>query len=370
VRGRVWQRSPGRGKPWTFVVDLPVGPDGRRRQVSKGGHSTKAAAEAAMTSVMTDARRGAWAEPRAGATTLCEYATSWLEDHPGLRPRTRELYESLLRRHILSALGQHKLSAITPALIRSWHSGLVRADKPGPVTVAKCYRLLRTILGTAVADEVIVKNPCNLKGAGVERSAECPVATVAQVYALADAVEPRFKLLVLMAAFTGLRFGELAGLRRRALDPFQGTVTVSEVLTELAGGRLIVGPPKSEAGRRTVAIPPHLLPEVEAHLAACGSVDPEALVFTGERGAPLTRARWSIKWREACRTAGVERMHFHDLRHSGNTMAAATGASTKELMARMGHSSVRAALLYQHATADRDRAIAAALSDMVSRASS
>lgn len=142
---------------------------------------------------------------------------------------------------------------------------------------------------------------------------------------------------------------------------------MSDVLTELVGGRMIVGPPKSEAGRRTVAIPPHLVPEVESHLAAYVKTDPEALVFTGEQGAPLSRGRWSIKWRQACRNAGVDRMHFHDLRHSGNTMAAATGASTKELMARMGHSSVRAALLYQHATADRDRAIAAALSDMVSR---
>jgi integrase len=91
---------------------------------------------------------------------------------------------------------------------------------------------------------------------------------------------------------------------------------------------------------------------------------PDSLLFTGEKGGPLRPHVLQAAWDKARRRTDLQRLHFHDLRHSGNTWAAATGASTAELMARMGHASALAALRYQHATADRDRAIASALSLM------
>ena len=126
-----------------------------------------------------------------------------------------------------------------------------------------------------------------------------------------------------------------------------------------------VDEPKTPAGRRTVAVPPVLLDELRTHLEHFSAAGPTAWSSSGPYGGPLRRSNWSKLWRRTVDALGMDHLHFHDLRHTGNTLAAATGASTKELMSRMGHSSSRAALLYQHATTERELAIAQRLSDMV-----
>jgi len=117
-----------------------------------------------------------------------------------------------------------------------------------------------------------------------------------------------------------------------------------------------------------VAIPSAIVPELEAHVARWAAAGPDGLVFCGTHGQPLRRATFYKAWRSAIRAVGLPELRFHDLRHTGNTLAAATGASTKELMARMGHASPRAALIYQHASHERDAAIAQALSDTIAKA--
>ncbi len=223
------------------------------------------------------------------------------------------------------------------------------------------------MLGTAVEDGILMRNPCILKGAGTERPPERPVATIEQVYALADAIEPQFRVLVLTATFTGLRLGELIALRRTNLDLLHATVRVVEQIQELADGTRHLGPPKSDAGVRTVAIPKVLVPELEAHLARFSAPGADGLVFPGTRHQPMRRGTLQRAWYRARRRVGLDDFHFHDLRHTGNTLAAAAGASTKELMSRMGHASARAALIYQHAVRERDIAIAGALSDAIER---
>lgn len=137
-------------------------------------------------------------------------------------------------------------------------------------------------------------------------------------------------------------------------------------MQELADGTLLVGEPKSDAGRRTVFFPQAIVADIEAHLASWAAPGRDGLVFCGTNGQPLRRATFYTAWGRAMRQVDVDpNLRFHDLRHTGNTLAAATGASTKELMARLGHSSPRAALIYQHATADRDAAIASALSELI-----
>jgi integrase len=325
---------------------------------------TRKEAEAFESAQHADQARGGWVDPRRGKVSLGEYSSSWIALRPDLRPRTRELYESLLRLHILPTLGKYELAEITTGVIRKWHANLAASGKVS--TAARTYRLLRTILGAAVEDEMIGRNPCVVKGAGVERPAERPIATVAQVEALTDAIDERFRCLVLLGTFASLRLGELTALRRRHVDLLHGRINVVEQAQDLRDGTRIVGPPKTEAGRRIVGIPPHILPAVEAHLATFVAADPDALLFTGAKGAPIRRTHWNRRWRTATQQVGLPGFHFHDLRHTGNTLAAATGASTKELMARMGHASARAALIYQHATQERDDGIAAAISDLVS----
>ena len=332
--------------------------DGGR--VPLGTFATKADAQHALNTALVDQSRGGWVDPNAGRIKLRAYAVDWIRTRPQpLRPTTRDLYEYLLRVHILPGLGETELGKLTAIRVRKWHADMLDAGRGEPVT-ARSYRLLRAILNTAVEDELIAKNPCAIRGAGVDRTPERPVATLDQVFRLADAVDPRFRALILLAVFSSLREGELFALRRKYLDLDNATVRVEEQLHTLASGAVIVGPPKSDAGYRVVSIPEMLIPELVVHVERYVGAEPESLVFTGGRGAPIRRSYWGRVWRAAADSVGMHGFHFHDLRHTGNTLAAATGASTKELMARMGHASPRAALIYQHATRERDQAIATA----------
>lgn len=296
-----------------------------------------------------------------------EYARGWLDARPSLRPRTVDLYQYLLDRHIVPTLGAHTLGGLTAAIVRSWHATLLRTAGVDSLTPAKSYRLLRAILNTAVTGGLIARNPCTIVGAGSEHSPERPVASLAQVWDLADAVEPRYRALVLTAAFAGLRFGELAGLTRGCVNLSEGTITIVQALVERDDSSLLIGPPKTEAGRRAFAVPAALIPELEQHLVRYVAPGDDALVFTGEQGAPLRRGNWSVKWCAATKVVGMPGFRLHDLRHTCNTLTTATGATTRELMHRMGHASARAALRYQHATRDRDAVIAEALNQIIRR---
>jgi integrase len=326
--------------------------------------TTKREAETFAAREKADRSRGAWVDPRHGTVTVAEWSVRWLAQRPELRVRTRELYQGLLDRHILPELGQVELSKLSPSQVRAWHARLQGSSGPGTSTAAKAYRLLRAMLRTAVADEIVVRNPCQVERAGVEHAPERPVATIAEVTALADAIAPRFRALTLLASWCGLRRGELMGLRRQDVDLMRRTLRVERAVHQLRDGTLVVGPPKTDASRRTVAIPPHIVSDVEAHLERYVGATPDALVFTGEKGGPVRPHVLQKEWVKAKRATGLTQFHLHDLRHAGNTWAAATGASTKELMARMGHANSAAALRYQHATADRDQVIAQALSDL------
>jgi integrase len=337
--------------------------DGRERSRS---FRTRRDADRFLVTVQTDMLRGSWVDPQAGAMTLTEYALAWVAARPGLRPRTRETYEAQLRRHVLNELGDVRLNALTPRRVREWHSKLVLSGVVSANTAAKCYRVLRTILGTAVHDELIIANPCKVDGAGVERTAERPVATIPQVFAVADAMPGHLRVFVLLAGFCGLRLGELLGLERRHVNMLRSLVTIEQQEHQLRNGLLVIGPPKSDAGRRTIAVPAFLVAELEGHLEQYTAAQPEARVFRGERGGSLRRHVVQKYWMAARSTTDLpDNFRLHDLRHTANTLAAATGASTKELMHRMGHASSQAAIRYQHATRERDVALAFALDELV-----
>jgi integrase len=271
-----------------------------------------------------------------------------------------------LRLHVLPGLGHLTLRALTPSAIRGWHHDLVDTHGVSANTAAKCYRLLRTILNTAVAEELLARNPCRIARAGIERAAERPTATVAQVWEVADGMPPHLRTMVLLAGFCGLRLGELLGLERRHVNLLRGLLTVEQQEHQLRNGELVIGPPKSAAGRRTIALPPFLVPEIEAHLAAFTAPRPDGRVFPGEKGGPLRRHVVQKHWERARGAVDLpEGFRFHDLRHTANALTAATGASTRDLMFRMGHASAQAALRYQHATRQRDTEIAKSLGELV-----
>jgi integrase len=288
-----------------------------------------------------------------------DYAKSWLATRR-LATTTRDHYAQLLRDHIEPTFGTVPMTEITPVSVRAWHAGL----KTGPTAKAHAYGLLRTILATAVADDVIPANPCRVRGAGQsKRAKQITPASLSELETIAATVPGKYKLMILMAAWTALRFGELTELRRSDLDVKAAVVHIRRGVTRTKGGR-VIGDPKSEAGKRTVAIPPHLMPAVKDHLRDHVGAAQDALIFRAAHGghiAPATLYRVFYPAREA---AGRPDLRFHDLRHTGATLAAVSGATLRELMSRLGHSTPAAAMRYQHAAADRDKAIAAALSKL------
>lgn len=307
-----------------------------------------------------DIGRGTWVDPRSSRTTLTVYARRWLAARSDLETRTRDLYEGLLRLHVLPTLGSTALSHLTPSQVRAWRSGLTCGES----TAAKSYRLLSQIMASAVTDELLQRNPCKVKGAGMEPLHHPTIVTVTELGRLADAMPPRLRVAVPLAAWCHLRRGEVFGLRRRHVDLLARVLHVEATRSWDARGRVIEKGPKSEKGRRQVAIPPHVVEVLERHLEAFVAPDPDAWVLTGDKGAPVSATSFYGAWKAARHDLGLDTFRFHDLRHTGLTYAAAKGATVAELMYRAGHASPAAALRYQHATRDRDRVVADALSEL------
>lgn len=339
------------------------GPDGILRPAPVT-FETKLDAGAWLASQSRDVSRGLWLPTvkAAGAPTLNTYANGWLTSRE-LKPSTRAHYRTLLDQHILPSLGGHPLDKIEPATVRAWHGTL---DSTRPTQRAHAYGLLRAMLTTAVADDLMPTNPCRIRGAGtVRKQHKTRVASLAEMEVLVEAMPDRYRPMVLLAAWCGLRFGELTELRRKDIDLDDLRIHVDRGVTRV-NGQMIVGDPKSEAGRRTVTIPPHLLPVLESHLDRHVGGVGESLLFPARHGEHMAPASLYRVFYPAREKAGRPDLRFHDLRHTGATLAAATGATLADLMARLGHSTPAAALRYQHAAADRDRAIAEALSGFAS----
>jgi integrase len=313
--------------------------------------------------------RGDWIDPDSARVSFGEYAEQWVSDRV-LKVRSAELYRGLLRNHLLASFGNVRLGDIDEAAVRRWRkerldAGPLAARPFGPVTVAKAYRLLHAIFTTAADDRLVRRNPCRIEGAGKEESPEREIVSLPVVFAIADALPVRYRALALLATFAAMRWGELVGLRRQNIDLDACEIRIVETTAEPDRGSLRAETPKSRAGKRPVAFPAELVPELRWHLERFAQPGSQGLVFVGPKGAPLRRSNFRPTWNAATTLAGVPGLHFHDLRHVGGTLAATTGASLKELMARLGHSSTRAALIYQHATRDRDQAIAKALGSFV-----
>jgi integrase len=177
----------------------------------------------------------------------------------------------------------------------------------------------------------------------------------------------RFYALVLLATFGSLRWGEATALRRCDLDLEAAAVKVRVAYVERSTGEMLLGPPKSKAGRRVVGIPAAIIPALREHLSIFAKDDPGALVFPGAKGGPLRRGNFNklSAWPQAAESVGLPGLHFHDLRHTGNHLAAQSGAGLKDLMARMGHDSERAAMIYQHEVRGADKTITNAIDTQV-----
>ncbi|WP_445515563.1 tyrosine-type recombinase/integrase [Streptomyces sp. NEAU-174] len=358
--------SKGKRRRFGAVRKLPSGrfqarypgPDGIMRPAPVTFETT-GDADDWLAEKQTELRRGDWQDPDAGAVNFEEYALRWVKER-GLSPTTDELYRRLLRLHVLPTFRAWDLDEITPPRIRTWRAE--RLETVGETTVAKSYRLLKAILETAVEDELIRRNPCRIRGAGKESAGERPIATVEQVDALADAMGPRWRLMVYIAAYGPARPEEQAEMRRPDVDLETVGVWVRRAAPELTTGRRVVGDTKSEAGKRFIVLPGFMRKDLERHVKWFAEKEPNGLLFVGEKGAPFRRSSFGRKWRRARAKVGLpDDFRFYDLRHTGHTLSTQCGATLKDTMVRAGRSSTRAALIYQHSTLERQKEVAAGI---------
>ncbi|MDR3658755.1 MAG: tyrosine-type recombinase/integrase [Mycobacterium sp.] len=352
---------------WGHIRKLPskrfqasyVGPDIRRHHAPTT-YTGKMDAEGWLANERRLIERGEWTPPASRGKvsrlvlTLRQYSETWVAQRT-LKPRTRAHYEILLAEHVCPALGDIELASLAPQTIRSWYS-VTLVDRP--TYRAHAYGLLHAICATAVKDGLLTSNPCQIDRAmSTHRKAEPTILTVEEVSSLADAIEPRFRALILISAWCGLRFGEVTELRRQ--DVGTEIITVARGVTHSRGG-CHVSSPKSGRGR-SVVVPPHIRPDLKHHLDTFVDPDPQALLFAPVLGGCHLRGSSLKPHFDAA--LGRKGVRIHDLRHFAGTQVARVG-TLKESMDRLGHSTVQASLMYQGMVSGRDVEIAEELSKL------
>lgn len=342
-----------------------TGPDGIRRYAPHT-FDTQLAAEAWAVKLRKQIDADRWQARQPERITFAAYATQWLSGRQvagrPIKTRTREHYADLLETHLLPAFGARSIGAIRPKDVRDWYAQTL-VDKP--TMRAHAYSLLKAIMATAVADELVESNPCRIVGAGrAARAQKITPATVAELAVITAAMPERLALMVTLAAWCALRYGEVTELRRGDVDLAAEVVHIRRAVVHTRDGALI-GTPKSAAGVRDVVMPPHIVAAVTDHLAKHVGLQLDSWLFEANRGGHLQPGTFNFHWYRARSAAGRDDLKFHHLRHTGAVLAAQAGATVAELQAMLGHSSPAMAMKYQHAARGRDREIAALLSKMV-----
>jgi integrase len=326
--------------------------------------ATKADATRYANLVEADLTRGEWSDPALAKTTFGEWVAKWDAGRLNRRTTTRARDETCLRLHVVPTFRSRHIGSIQPADIREWVQELI--DKGlAPATVRKCYQLIAGALDAAVNDGLIPRSPARDVGLPKTERPAIHFLTADQINTLADAIDQRYRVLVLAAGYSGLRAGELAALKVDRLDLLRRRLRVVDTLVDI-GGHLETHPPKTNASQRSVRLSEALCDDLALHLATYPT---EAYVFQAPEGGPLRWTNFRRRyWKPAVEQLGIP-ARFHDLRHSHAALLIAAGEHPKLIASRLGHTSVRTVLdVYGHLLDGLDDAAADRL-DEVYRAS-
>lgn len=333
---------------------------------------TKRDAVAHIASVTTDIKRGL-RTTFDGSVSVAELGEQWMTASFHLSPGTIWTYERDLERHILPTFGDMKVSALTPAAVQRWVAE--ELGRLAPSTVKRHHRTLATMLNWAVDQGIVATNVCNkVKAPRVPRR-DMETFTVKQIEDIAANIGDRYRCFILIAAYGGLRWSELRGLRR--MDVQGSKVTVAGQMMQL-NRKWLREDPKTAAGLRTIVLPATVAAELESHLAEFTGPKPSDLIFTSTKGNPISEDWRYITWYKACYAAGmgeqVIRNHkpafvnmprFHDLRHTSVALAINAGAHPKAIQQRLGHASIAITMdRYGHLMAGMDAELAGDLDNL------
>ena len=318
---------------------------------------------------------GAETAKKSRALTLGVFAQEWIStrvnrDGDFLRPRTSAEYQRLLR-GALSPLLEYRLNAITPEIVRKWNSEQLATGHK--TQTSRAYSLLNSILKTAVEDQRITFNPCIIRGAqNATTGKKIEPPTLEELDIIVDSILPKYKALVLMAAWGAMRFGEVTELRRGDIEiesDSEGnvdliTARITRAVSQIPGQGFIVGVPKTKKSVRNVVMPPFINGEIMNHLDKFVGASENSLLFPASDGVThMNQSTLAKSWYPARAKAERSDLPFHGLRHFGGTRYAQTGATLQEIQDRLGHTTVSAAMRYQH-SAGRDAELARKMSSM------
>jgi len=339
-------------------------PDGKSRE---RWFARKVDAERFLASVTVKKLEGSYVDPSTGRLHLDIYAREWAARQPW-RQSTRNHTNSILESHVIATFGHREMRSIKPSEVQAWVGSMMTSGL-APSTVACYFRVMASVMRAATLDRVIAESPCRqvrLPRKETSSSALIPL-TSAQVLALADSVDPRFRALVLVSAGLGLRQGEACGLTLDRVDFLRRKVTIDRQMTSVAHTPSALGPVKTEASNRSLPLA-DALAEVLAEHVRIYRPSPSGLLFTLDSGRPLTRSGWAFRFKRAATELGLSATS-HDLRHHSASMLIAAGCSVKAVQHFLGHATAAETLdTYGHLWADDEDRIRSTI-DRAMRAS-
>jgi integrase len=328
----------------------------------------KADAERFVREMEVDISRGAWVDPRDAEMSLADWADKFLALTRRHAPKTQETYARDLGRYVLPQFGRHRIGRVQSEEIENWLNDELEAGL-APSSVHRHYRTLRRVLQSAVEKRKLIANPCDSVNPPRVPHREMLFLSWAQVVALAEAHDARYRALIYLAVDSGMRWSELVGLRRARVDLLHGKVRVTEQLVQLQDHDWLRSPPKTAADVRSITISPVTAPTVADHLDRFAAPTVDGLVFVNRAGNPLISSSFRTHYFMRAQEQSGVACRFHDLRHTSVALAIAEGAHPKAIQARMGHSSINVTLdRYGHLFPELDEAIASSFGERLAEA--
>lgn len=392
MKGHIRKREGPRGTTWSFVYDAPPDPEtGKRRQRWRSGFATKREAQAELASILTKLNNQSYVLP--SRVTVGEWLGTWLAGHHNIRPSTRAAYEVMVRVHAIPHIGGIKLQALTPGHLNALYAellahggmqrkGVQRRGRPettgkplSPRTVHYVHSTIHTALRAAVKQGILSRNVAELADPPKSVKREMATWTGAELLQFLTFVEgERLAVAYRVLAMTGLRRGELLGVRWQDVDLDAGTLAVRQTVTSV-GTAILFSTPKTDRGTRMIDLDPRDAEALRQHRAAqlaermelgLGRPEPSALVFAQPDGAPLNPGLFSDRFNRLVKAAGLPPIRVHDLRHSHASLGLASGVPAKVMANRLGHSSVSITLdTYSHVLPQQSKEAASRIADLV-----
>lgn len=359
-------------RSWQLTYDAPRGADGKRRQRYETVHGTKRHAQARLNEILHSLNKGDYREET--TLTVAEYIELWLREYvrPNLRPRTAEGYETIIRKHVLPALGHIRLADLSPRHIQSYYATLL--DRLSAQTVKHHHTLLHRAFEIAITWELLDRNPTERVRTPKPDPSPARMLSTDEVRRLLGAAQhTHYRVPIQLALYAGLRRGEILGLRWQDVENDTNTLSIRQTLMHVRGEGYIWSEPKSEGSRRTIAVSPATMLLLRAHRERIEAEQVErGIPAMPEQVCALPDGRLmkpdalSRACRRIARQCNIQGLRLHDLRHTHASLLLSEGTPMYVVQARLGHQSIATTVdIYGHVPQDADIAAGAAFARII-----